>query len=405
MTLYTCKICSKTFERLSSYKKHTEKRKNPCKAKYKFNPAKNEVFTEKMQEIPAKIKDKNNQNEIKNKDINILQDDNKSLIKPFICEFCYSEFTRSDNLKVHLENRCKVKKEQQYNKDKILLQQMQEQVSLLTYNLKDKEIKEQSRHIEILEKDNNELKNDNNELKKQLTEILAIIGKNGFQVHTNSHNTDNSKNITNTNNNTLNNTNNGNITNNNFHIEKLEFGKEDLTKLTDKFFINTLMNYYGAEIPNKIIESIHFNSNFMENMNVFITDSSRNKAMIYDGEEWKITTASSVVDNLLDKAVIFCENKHDELREKIENSERHKKKINKEMDTMKIMTNYEPYDYNDDGQPIDIDGVVRPLKDFKRGKKLNERAKELITLTLQNKKNIILESEKKPKEKKYLKRF
>lgn len=207
------------------------------------------------------------------------------------------------------------------------------------------------------------LKTDNDKLKKQLTELLEIIGKNGTQNNTNLHNIDNSNNT-----NTINNTNNGNITNNTFHIEKIEFGKEDFSKLTDKFFINTLMNYYGADFPNKIIESLHLNSNIIENMNVFITDSSRNKAMIYDGKEWKLTTASSVVDILLNKAVILCENKHDELREKIGKNERHKKKINKEMDNMKIMTNYEQHDYNDDGTLIDIDDKVREPEEYKRGK-------------------------------------
>ena len=45
----------------------------------------------------------------------VLAQVSKSLIKPFICELCNTGFTRSDNLKVHLENRCKVKKEQQHN--------------------------------------------------------------------------------------------------------------------------------------------------------------------------------------------------------------------------------------------------------------------------------------------------
>jgi hypothetical protein len=314
----------------------------------------------------------NKQEKTKNNKINDDIVDTKSIN----CIFCKKSYSRNDSLKRHLLN-CKLKSGFKNIKG----------------NIQNQEIEKISQHMEIL-------KNDNDELKKQLTNILTILSKNDLQVHTNSHNTDNSKNInilTNTN------TNNGIITNNNFHIEKIEFGKEDLTKLTDSFFINTLMNCYGAEIPNKIIENIHFSPKFMENMNVYITDSSRDKAMIYDGKEWKITTASEVVDNLLDKAVIFCENKHDELREKIEHSEKHKKKINKEMDTMKIMTNYEPYDYNYDGQPIDIDGEVRPLDDFKRGKQLNERAKQLITLTLQNKKNMILVNEKKPQQQKYLK--
>ena len=385
MTIYTCKICSKTFERLSSYKKHTENRKSSCNANDNLNYTNLHNFTQKNTEISTILHNFTQKNQEIHKNSNNNNNNNNNDViqhkKNINCMFCNKSYSRNDSLKRHLVN-CKLKFE----------------LENTTENPQNREIEKIIQYVEILKNDNDELKNDNNELKTQLTELLAIIGKNGSQIHTNSHNTDNTNS-----NNTLNNTNNGNITNNTFHIEKIEFGKEDLAKLTDNFFINTLMNYYGAEIPNKIIENLHFNSKNTENMNVYITDSSRDKAMIYDGKEWKITTASEVVENLLDKAVIYCENKHDELREKIEKSEKHKKKINKEMDTMKIMTNYEPHDYNDDGQPIDVDGEVRPINEFKRGKKLNERAKQLITLTLQNKKNIILESEKKPKGKKYLK--
>ena len=364
MTIHICKICSKTFNRLSSLKKHTEKKKKPC-SKYDKKILSNPLIWEegppKREENPEKKDAINTQ---KNKNIFSI-DDEPSLKTSFLCEYCNKTFTRNDNLKKHLLNYCKVKKELNNNQNEL-------------QNLK---IEKMTEHIETLQ--------------KQIGDLLSIIKTNPSETHTNSHNTNNTNNANNTNN--SNNTNNGNITNNTIQIEKIEFGKEDLTKLTDNFFINTLMNCYGAEIPNKIIENIHFNPRLVENMNVFIADLSRNKAMVYDGKTWNVTTATEVVDNLLDKAVIYCENKHDELREKIENNERQKKKINKEMDIMKIMTNFEPTDFNDDGEGIDVDGAARPLKDFKRGKKLNERAKKLITMTLQNKKNIVLENYKATK--------
>jgi len=93
------------------------------------------------------------------------------------------------------------------------------------------------------------------------------------------------------------------ITNNNI---KIEFGNEDLDKLSNDFFIKTLVNNSGAAIPSKIIEGIHFNPELKEFMNVFISDISRNKAMIHDGKTWNMANVDKVVDTLFDRAVHFC---------------------------------------------------------------------------------------------------
>ena len=312
---------------------------------------------------------------------NIILTDNDDKPSKYICTYCLGSFARSDNLKKHIEFRCKVKKEQESGIEELLKLQLELQ----------------TRQIEELKKQNNVFV----EQQVKMNEILSLIVQNEVQnVHTNTHNTENTNHSHNTqtaensHNNTITNTVNGNIISNNnntnIQIEKIEFGKEDLSKLSDKFFIKTLMNNFGAQIPQKIIEGLHFNTNIKENMNVYITDSSRNKAMIFDGKVWKEETASRVIDNLLDKAIMYCENKHDELIEKDDYDEKQKKKITKEMNTMNVIINHEPYDYDLDGQPIDNDGNIRSPDVFKERKRLYKLAKEYISLTLKNKKNIIM---------------
>jgi hypothetical protein len=407
MTIYTCNCCFKIFDRKSSYKNHTEHKKHPCKPKeysdnafLLINPEINQEtheIPEKVTENPEKIKFVNqtlnkNKNKINN---NIDVNDNK-----FVCQYCFNDFTRKDNLKIHIKKYCKVKKEQESAIDDTLKMQIEIQTQQIE-ELKKRNDMYVEQQIEELKKRNDMYA----EQQVKMNELLTLMVQNGIQTHTNAHNSQTHTNAHNTDN-TQNNTVNGNVTNNNnnIQIEKIEFGKEDLSKLSDNFFIKTLMNNFGAQIPHKIIEGIHFNLNLKENMNVYITDSSRNKAMIFDGKKWKEETATRVIDNLLDKAILYCENKHDELIEKNNYNEKQKKKITKEMNTINIITNHEPDDYDIDGQPIDNEGNIRSPEVFKERKRLYKLAKEYIGLTLKNKKEVVIENKEiKTKKKKYLK--
>jgi hypothetical protein len=262
MVIHRCQTCNKTFNKKSTYINHVENKKKLCES-FESNLANILTNPTNLLTNPAKSLQTHTD------DVHILKNnillnektdvsDNK-IIKSIkhICKFCSAEFTRSDNLKTHINKNCKVRKEQYINKDKI--------IELLV---------KKDEHIEQLLKQNHEL-------------IVKLSETNTHSL-TNAHNTTDSNN-TNTNTNTNNGsiatnngsiaTNNGNITTNNI---KMEFGKEDLDKISNDFFIKTLLNFSGAAIPSKIIEGIHFNPELKEFMNVFITDMSRNKAMIHD---------------------------------------------------------------------------------------------------------------------------
>jgi hypothetical protein len=361
MVEYTCPKCNKVFTRKSTFINHTEKKIYSC-IQNTPEPLKNKVDLLKNIVKPLKNPLKLRPNDkIKYKSVDKNDDvehDNNN-IKNNVCEYCLKGFNRSDNFNTHVLKHCKVKKS--------IDNENESNLNLL--------IKKDELIVELVKKN------------QELTELVLKNTPNNTLTDSNNIN---NKSVNNGTVNTNTNTNNGTV--NNVNNIRIEFGKEDLSKITDDFFIKTLINSSGAAIPCKIIEGMHFNPELRENMNVYIADSSRNKAMTYDGKQWNIANADETVDTLFEKAVFFCENRNEELCEKIEKNEKIKKKINKEMYVMNIMNNHEAYEYDEHKQPLDSEGNILDPDELKRGLSLNGKAKEYITKYLSNNKHIITKS-------------
>jgi hypothetical protein len=340
MVLYKCEICNKQFTKKSHYLFHTIKKKKPCEDKKELKTLSE---TESYNTENYNIENYNIENYSESCKSDNDEIENKN------CILCGKKFSRLSSLKRHILERCNKNKDEKMMK---AIMTQQEQIDNLTKII--------------------------NSLKEEKSKCLTLInsGTNGmikqniFDINTN--------------------TNINNQVNNVSTNIKIEFGKEDLSKISNEFFIKTLLNSTGALIPSKIIEGIHFNPEYAEFMNVFISDFSRNKAMIYDGKNWNIANADEIVNTLFDKAIIFCEDRNEELYEKIQKNEKIKKKINKEMYVMQIMTNNEPYEYNEYKEPIDVNGNVLVLSEMKRGKSLNSKAKEHLKNSLYNKKTLVI---------------
>ncbi len=150
-----------------------------------------------------------------------------------------------------------------------------------------------NRYIE-LEKNNIELKKSNEKLQ---TKMNKIVSKNK---------------ITNTN------TNSNNIITNTFInnpiIKLVNFGSEDLQKISHNIFIDTIRTQ-GAGLYNKAIEGIHFNKDYPENQNIYISDINRGKVMIYKDEKWFLDNWDNIYPILLEKIIQFGYNKNDFLKE------------------------------------------------------------------------------------------
>ena len=292
MVTYSCTKCSKEFNQKCHLITHLNK-KRPCtddtykqyiikdkdidvlNVKVSPNAPKTIKKCTKNTNITEINKEVYNNNDIYIKEQNELNI-NENNIK-YVCNICNMSFTRASSLKRHNDGRCK--KALKLEKDKDEKEELKKMILMLQEQV------------------------------TKLNQTVANLDKTNVSNLTN-----NSGTIDNKINNQVNNQLNGNVTTNNI---KIEFGKEDLSKISNDFFIKTLLNSSGALIPSKIIQRIHFNSEFQEFINVFISDFSRNKAMIYDGKTWNIAKTDEIVNTLFDKAIIFCEDYNEELYDKI----------------------------------------------------------------------------------------
>jgi hypothetical protein len=263
--------------------------------------------------------------------------------KGYICNFCKTSFTRSTTLKRHLLERCKIRKEEIREKEAIFKELLQQNILL---------------------KDQNEKLN--NQLLEQNKFIIGLLEQNNKN-----NSIQNNKNIKNQNNGIINNI-------------IIQHGKEDLSKIDDKVFLDAFLKNSGAKIPEKIIEGIHFNNKYPEFKNIYISDINREKVMIYNGNDWILTPSNNITTNLLEKSIDFSENRYDELDKKILNQQK-KSKIEYGLKIMELMK-----DIDSDDDEINI-----TKEDKERRQYLREKAEEYIKLLLYNNKDYIIKKSNK----------
>ena len=333
MVNYICQLCKKNFNKKSNYIDHIENKKKPCidiKANIPLITSNIPPSTSNITQI--------NSNKIVNKELNKISNiiNNKILVQNYRCNFCDKTFSRIDNFKRHLIERCKVRKEETQEKEAIF--------------------KELLQRVELLEKEN-----------QQLNNKIVLLEKEK-KVH---KNIQNNKNVKNLNNGIINNT------------IIIQHGKEDLNKIEDQVFYNAFLKYTGTKIPEKIIEGIHFNEKYPEFKNIYISDINREKIMIHNGTDWLLTPSNNITSNLLDKSIHFSENKYGEITDKETLNIRKKSKIENGLKIMELIKDFDSDEQDDDGKLLS-------KKEIERRIYLREQAEEYIKLLLYNKKDIIL---------------
>ena len=463
MKEHPCELCGKIFKQKCHLVKHIQNKKNPCVKKDK-NENNNNYYgsggvidgsfggvvggnggiTPKFP--PNYIS--NNDNELNNKKVG--------------CRYCLRLFSRPDSLKRHLdEERCEVLKLQNQQKEnifnnlleeeKIVIQTkkdlknmfvdkeildkeifdkeniitnnfLMEQINLLSNKLEEykkeseKHKKESEKHIKKAEKEKcetenkiklmtvryTELEKNNAELKKNneklQNKVNKIVNKNKTTNNTNSN-----SNNTNTNSN-------NNITNtviNNPVIKLVNFGSEDLNKISHNVFIDTIRSQ-GAGLYNKAIEGIHFNKDHPENQNIYISDINRGKVMIYRDEKWFLDNWDNIYHELLEQIIQFGYDKNDFFNDcgyKVGDIRYNKQMIKNGLRWYKLLDGDE-----DDVEYFQLDPDDRPeidqetYNDYvemynfrkKHPKKQTEKhIKEKIKLNMYNKREIPIENYKK----------
>ena len=299
MVLYICPRCNYTTHQVSDIKRHFG-RKTPCIITHRFisieeclyelynrktkktlrNPDKTLKNAKKTLKSRVKTPKKREKRTPPNKKTpNILKEgmgqtnnvilENAPAIKQFCCMHCGADFTRKDNLKVHIENYCKNIFERP-NNDTDKLDNLKKQLDFA------KKIREDDqKHI--------------NNLTKQVGYLIGKVG---------------------------------NTYNNTFNIVINPFGKENTSYITDEYIKKLIESGPYFSIP-RLLKHIHFNPEHKENNNIKITNRKQPYVQIYNGEKWLLKNKKEAIENISDTAYSL-------LNEHYEGGDKYMNKFNSE---------------------------------------------------------------------------
>lgn len=252
----------------------------------------------------------------------VLEDKNMC----FCCNFCSKCYSSKGNLTKHLKI-CKIKKNDDNDKEnlfKLLLE------------------KEKNNQMEIVE-----LKKQNNILLKKIDNLIKNNNSKTSQI------TNNTQNI------------NTNINSNN-KIVLVNFGKEDLNIIDRQIFLDRIIKnprISGVKIPDEILKIIHFNPKYPQLSNIYISDINREKCMIFEDGEWKLSPIDKIPE-VIDKVILFSNDVETDLKTKYPNN----KKLNDRFDTVnkytKMIDNEYIEELKDDME--ENKDIIKRCEDFKK---------------------------------------
>lgn len=319
MVKYNCVQCGKEFCQKSNWLQHTSNKKFPCKKK--CEEGSNEFqnipkYSKQFQNIPKNLKNFQNNSECVEESIikyEITHNlENKQILEN-ICGYCKKNFSNIGNLNKHIRNNCKIKKEQEKEKEEIFKKLLLKDEIIRSQNEKmsklDETISELCKNVKFIEEQNQQLQ----------IQLKNLSNKDPKYVKTNT---------TNTTNNMINSNNTTNTTNN---IIMVNYGKENLEMIDNSHFMKIVRNplITGVKIPEEILKLIHFNPAYPELSNIYISDINREKCMVWQDGEWKLSSVDKIPE-IIDRVVIYSNEIENELREKFINN----KKINERLDVV-----------------------------------------------------------------------
>jgi hypothetical protein len=182
--------------------------------------------------------------------------------KIFKCQFCESFFNSRASCRRHEIHRCM---ENPDFVDKII-------------HAKNSKIQNLQKDKEALQKNTEKLEKEKQELYKQVAILLDKVGDTT------------------------------NIQNN---IILNNYGKEDMSHITDAVKTSLLNMPYGA-IP-KMIEAIHFNDDKPENKNIIMPNKKENFVKIFQGDKWIYKNKNDTINDLVDSKYNILDDHFDEM--------------------------------------------------------------------------------------------
>ncbi len=169
------------------------------------------------------------------------------------------------------------------------------------------------------------------ELQKKIIEIENSIKEN--------HN-----NVTNITNNTI-------ISNNTFIINNLRpFGKENYESITEEFIKKNIRP--SRILLYKLFKELHFNLNYPENWNFYISNTRSNTANVYRGKKFEIEDKHESIKELVDNIIKFCKTFVVDLESLSD--------IDKKV-LLESFENYEGLNLNNDDYKYDIKDLIKSI--------------------------------------------
>jgi hypothetical protein len=264
MVLYKCNNCLYQINDKSKYTRHLN-RKNPCKKVELPNTTispQNTTISPQNTTISPQNTTISPQNTTISPQNTTISPENTTISpentakKTIKCNYCLKSYTRIDSLNRHIKSYCKIKKQDDHNKEQIYQQLLNE-------------------HLNI--------KNENKDIKNELIEIRK-------KLSTNKTINNNTKNI-----------NNGIINN----IQIVAHGKEDLSQIKENVIIQLVKRGWRS-VP-MFTEYLHCNDKFPEQKNIYINDINRQYCMVYNGNEWLLKDKTETIDELYQTKYDFLE--------------------------------------------------------------------------------------------------
>jgi len=291
---FRCIVCDKSYTTNGSLSRHLKS--NPtCALMYtpKNTPKKTEVKFDHTKNSPNhtvtfSAKEQNVKNIPKNREVNSNKISKNT--NDINCPYCGRSFTRKESLTRHLKSRCKIKKSQENEKEKI-------------YQM----LLAQKMEMENMKNEINLLRTENKKLKAQNVTI----------------NNDNS---------TTNNIN--NTFNNNMNIQLVAFGQEDKDSMKNSEIFGILRRGFSS-VP-ELVKAVHFNKDRPENHNIYISNMRDNYVMVFDGDKWGLRDRNETIRNIFDDGRNFLIVKYNDMKDKF--SDKHRQ----------IVKKFERFDYDID---------------------------------------------------------
>jgi len=309
MVNYICERCGFISIHRGHFKRHLN-RKHIC------NPIKNNISTEEIKEKYGFQNLTENEQKI-TENIKLVEQkitEKKQKITEKIkleCKFCKKKYSRIDYLNIHIKKYCKLKIESVKKKNywkQLFEQEKKEKETILQEKetiLQEKETILQEKETILQEKDKREKEKQEiiDKLIKQIETLLTKVG------------------------NTTNNT----TINQNIIIRNL--GEENLSYLTNNFFIRLIDAGPFASIP-RIIKRIHFNEKHPENMNLKVTDKTQSHIEVYEENEWKIKDRKDTIKDIVNCKFELIDGKYEEVKNGLDdNKQRIYKKYKNRVET------------------------------------------------------------------------